>query len=817
MKKYFYTFFLCTLSFGAFAQMECEGAKETSSLYGNHVQAAIDASGCLFFDLQTQEAGYFIADDNNSTPETATIFAHGLWLSGVDVAGNLRTAAATYGKSSDEYDYYPGPLLEGGNGLAPENCDNWDKVWTVYRYQILAHLNDWEDNNQIDNPIPDIMAWPGKGNPDFEEWNGFPLTPFDDIDLASFVDQNENGIYEPLLGDVPNIKQAFSIPDQISWCVFNDLAGLHFETTGEPLSMEIQLTTWAYNCTDNDLLSKATFASYKLTNKGFEPIDSLYAGMWTDFDLGCFVDDYLGCSPEQNAYYAYNSTNFDDPDCTGGVSGFGTSPPVQTVKFLNKDLDHFFVYNANSAQDPVPAGTTPETPFEFRLNLTGLFRDGTPITEGGQGYQTGGPILDHMFPGNPTDPDAWAMNNENLTIGDRRSVGSTFLGELAPLESQIIDIAFTFHRDLSFTALQNVGLMYEEVPLFDLYYDEGFAGVCNQYDICTDDCVWAGDLNNDGIANHCDLLPLGFALDSIGNTRPGPYNWSPSDGFFWLFLQLNGENAKHLDANGNGVATGEDFLLTIQHYNFTRPGYENVDSYDEGDDIFMESVNPMFDLDQVEAGDAPWLSFKLTEEIPNLKGIAFSVEYDPQYIQEISPFTINSFDATNNLEFRRNIDASNQFDYARFLTDEEDSFFPNVATGIVRLQTQTDFEMPLPSATTQLRFKNIKAYLDDGTFVQLGGQTLDVTFVNVPVSTSEPAVLSDVQVYPNPVNDQLFIRSDNSGIDRVQLLSADGRLLDDQRSNTALTRLDMSPYAKGMYFLRLWHDNEWIYRKVIRQ
>ena len=33
---------------------------------------------------------------------------------------------------------------------------------------------------------------------------------------------------------------------------------------------------------------------------------------------------------------------------------------------------------------------------------------------------------------------------------------------------------------------------------------------------CLDDCVWAGDANNDGIVNVRDLLPMGVSMGKLG-------------------------------------------------------------------------------------------------------------------------------------------------------------------------------------------------------------------------------------------------------------------------------------------------------------
>lgn len=189
-------------------------------LHGNNVRAYINSGGSLF--LKGTKASFEVP----APGQAHAIFAQGLWLGALDAGRDLKLAAQTYGLIDGQADYYAGPLGELGTTTA-ENCRNWDRVWTIFRYQINAHIRDFGDNGEIDNPIPDIMGWPGKGNPFFEEIYGFEL-PDTPQGLAPFFDRDGNGIYNPLAGDYPMVRQSATLPEQITWSIFNDSGGWHY-------------------------------------------------------------------------------------------------------------------------------------------------------------------------------------------------------------------------------------------------------------------------------------------------------------------------------------------------------------------------------------------------------------------------------------------------------------------------------------------------------------------------------------------------------------------------------------------------------------
>src|SRR5690606_10376899 len=55
----------------------------------------------------------------------------------------------------------------------------------------------------------------------------------------------------------------------------------------------------------------------------------------------------------------------------------------------------------------------PRTAVEYYRVMQGLWRDGTPITEGGIGYHTGGAVTCFSFPGDPVTAQFWSEENSD--------------------------------------------------------------------------------------------------------------------------------------------------------------------------------------------------------------------------------------------------------------------------------------------------------------------------------------------------------------------------------------------------------------------
>ena len=798
-------FLFCTLIFfHTVTAQNCEVPTLTNGtfLHGNNVRALYAASGSQLWDGSDSQFGI----ETNSMV-LKTIFAQGLWMVGYDPAANFKLSATTYGAANGESDYYPGPLplVDNLPMTNPETCSNFDRAWSVFRYEIEAHQADFADNGIIDNPLPSIIGWPGKGNPEFEAIYGFGL-PETDQGYAPFWDLDADGVYEPLSGEYPIEPKHQIIPEHMVWTIFNTY-GNFASDSGSAISnpTEIQCLAWALNCTDNEQLNNTIFTNYTLIQRGIESYDSVRIGLWTDFDLGCYTDDYVGSAPELNTYYAYNQDNDDNNPCDQGILGAGENPPVQAVTFLNRPLNNFIYANAGFG---LPPGVgSPNAVIEYARLLSGRFIDGTPISTGGTGYNPASTDeVAYAFPDNPNDSDGWSAFNESLPPSDWRSIGSTFIEHWDVGQVIEFDIAHSYFRADGANFLENVNEMYEGIPVLQALYDDNFAGSCARPLICDEDCVWSGDLNADGIANHEDIIALGFGFESSGSLRSGPYNWTPQSGDSWGDTQVFGPDLKHLDANGDGTSSLDDREYIIRHYNFTQPGYEAVVEYPEGDELEFVRAGSDPALTELMPGESMFARARLAIPITDLRAIAFTLEYDPAFFSAFNPIGGNGdFSILDN-------SIPGLVDIGAYEIDPDNSI-----GGIIQqfqLRIRDEFPDDFPSDESFIRFRNIRGYDSDGNEIDLGARHVKVQ-VEGAVGTTEPTWASGLDLYPNPVQDQLQIGLDHQSIEVLHLFDGKGRLLRTIEHPSAT--IDVRALPSGLYYARIHLGDEFVYRKFVKQ
>ncbi|GEM_PF-3538782 len=85
--------------------------------------------------------------------------------------------------------------------------------------------------------------------------------------------------------------------------------------------------------------------------------------------------------------------------------------------------------------------------------------------------------------------------------------------------------------------------------------------------------LFPGDTNNDGVANHFDLLPIGVAYGQIGPPRiPAFPNWVPQllEQPWGATLPVSGINLGFMDCDGNGVIDSLDIAAPAIHYDSTQ-------------------------------------------------------------------------------------------------------------------------------------------------------------------------------------------------------------------------------------------------------
>jgi hypothetical protein len=332
-----------------------------------------------------------------------------------------------------------------------------NRVWKVNKCDIDLYQNWIFGGSSGVNPVSasgmnSIIEWPAHAD------DGSPLAPF--------VDINSDGIYQPYLGEVPKIKG-----DQAIFFVYNDKRGLHTETGGAAIGIQVQGMLYGYSCSDNPVLYNTVFCNYTIINKGSFTLDSTFIGSWTDFDIGDPNDDFVGCDVGRSMYYAHNGVSSD--------AVYGSTPPYQAVMMLKGpyadangiddpsiysfpgsnysdgivdnerlNMSHFGYYNNDATVTGNPANAN-----QFYDYMSGNWSDGTPWQYSGTGHLSGGIPTDYIYPG-ASDPAGmgtsgipqlpWTEESAGNLPADRRGFGTFGPFTFSSGAVQEIEFAYVF-------------------------------------------------------------------------------------------------------------------------------------------------------------------------------------------------------------------------------------------------------------------------------------------------------------------------------------------------------------------------------------
>jgi hypothetical protein len=515
----------------------CSPATELVLMQYNNVRALIETGGSMWQDRSTSRAFYRIPAEGN----VSVIYAGALWLGGYSPDQQLKLAAVTF--RADGNDFWPGPLtIDGAAEIEPDVCEQYDRFFVTERQWSEQHRawfdcqNDPLCNSLVEFPngyvVPsEFYEYPAHGNTSLSQ----------DYYLAPFYDYDLDGNYDPDAGDYPwydltgdvdcaNKSREDTIPlfgDQNYWWVFNDKGNIHTETNGESIGMEIRAQAFAF--ATNDEINNMTFYNYVMINRGTTSLNDTYFGQWVDADLGNPQDDYVGCDVTRGLGYCYNGDNFDEG--TDASTGYGDNPPAVGVDFFEgpyQDYDGIDNPGPETTNNPLSAEEAfagngipykglgigygddnidnerfgmrkflyynigggqngdPETALEHYNYLIGIWRNGLPMTYGGDGFQTGNDpnqLADFMF-GDDTDVvgfgtdgdirEPWTEVTADNNPGDRRFIQSAGPFSLAPGDYNNITVGVVYGRALSGNQFESVEVLKQADDKAQALFDNCF-------------------------------------------------------------------------------------------------------------------------------------------------------------------------------------------------------------------------------------------------------------------------------------------------------------------------------------------------------
>lgn len=113
----------------------------------------------------------------------------------------------------------------------------------------------------------------------------------------------------------------------------------------------------------------------------------------------------------------------------------------------------------------------------------------------------------------------------------------------------------------------------------------------------------------------------------------------------------------------------------------------------------------------------------------------------------------------------------------------------------------------------------IHTFSSTGTFVvELTAENSCGTDVSnttiIIVSSQDIKSNEDVNIYPNPTNSNIFIEASNA-FTSYQISDISGKIILTDDINSSITKIDMSNYSKGIYFIKLYTNNKFQIKRFI--
>ncbi|MFI5144821.1 MAG: T9SS type A sorting domain-containing protein, partial [Ignavibacteria bacterium] len=163
------------------------------------------------------------------------------------------------------------------------------------------------------------------------------------------------------------------------------------------------MTAWCY---DNPDLSDVQFIKWDVINKSHTHWQSFYSSIVCDPDLGCAVDDFIGCDTTRNLGFCYNG---EEVDCAGTYRYSGIVPSVGIQWLTCNGVQNLgmtsFDYSACSGCGAPYCELDPNPGAEAAYNfMRGLKKDATPwvVPPGGAGN-----VTRFVYSGNPETGSGW--------------------------------------------------------------------------------------------------------------------------------------------------------------------------------------------------------------------------------------------------------------------------------------------------------------------------------------------------------------------------------------------------------------------------
>ena len=325
------------------------------------------------------------------------------------------------------------------------------------------------------------------------------------------------------------------------------------------------------------------------------------------------------------------------------------------------------------------------------------------------------------------------------------------------------------------------------------------------------DCVWPGDANNDGIANMLDLLQLGRTIGEFGIARV-----APSIDWFGQFANEWGKSSfgsnldiKYADTDGNGEVNQDDLTGLDNSYNFTHTVHPEINPFEKTYPIILQATS----AGPYNAGDLVTFDLLLGQsgnEAINMYGFTYAFEYNSTFVDPSSidiDFDENSWLYTNNnspvLSLTKNLELLERVDVGVTRTNGYSvSGHGKVATVSFIIDDDIDPQLASRFVPIDISIKDIIGQDDNGQYFRLPDFETQVIYDTG--GADDLATNEDLILFPNPTDQFLTIHLNGEELmTDVTIYSITGvEMFSINNVQWERAELDVSKYAQGMYIVK---------------
>ena len=356
--------------------------------------------------------------------------------------------------------------------------------------------------------------------------------------------------------------------------------------------------------------------------------------------------------------------------------------------------------------------------------------------------------------------------------------------------------------------------------------------------------VWPGDVDNNGRVDNLDLLYIGIAQDVVGTPRATVDSvWTGYPFTPWgITFPDNNLDYAYADCNGDGVVDEADFEVAL--FNFYRihspiaPPVFITGTIGDDPTLFFEPVSGI----TIFEGDQVFIPIHLgteTQPVTDFYGISFTIKFDPLIFQPYNVFfsPIDFTGTTGNFEtwittsgefyaggqnFQLNPDPFS-IDVTLVKTDgmpiSEGHGMIGGFFGIIEDNVISLINPGGPSVNSVLEIQDIRYInqdLEDTPIVNDTTEILILEYDTTLLSNDVESLSSEINLYPNPAQDQIFIQATDIQVEQLTIINQAGGVVyrKEDFNQEETIEISTSNIPSGFYFVKLLTDQGFAVKKI---